>query len=157
MKMQADKNRSERSFVAGDWVYLKLQPYVQLSVSRRSNQKLSYKYFGPYLILQKVGVVAYKLQLPASSQIHPVVHVCQLKKALPPAVEVSPDDALNYLNSLSASVPVHASEPKLYKIGNGVTLMVQVSWSNMPQTWRTWENVNYLHQEFPEAMKLLCC
>ena len=61
MKMQADKNRTERSFTVGDWVYLKLQPYVQLSVARRSNQKLSYRYFGPYLILQKVGEVAYKI------------------------------------------------------------------------------------------------
>jgi hypothetical protein len=30
-------------------------------VARRSNHKLSYKYFGPYLIIQKVGEVAYKL------------------------------------------------------------------------------------------------
>lgn len=32
MKMQADKNRVERSFQVGDWVYVKLQPYVQQSV-----------------------------------------------------------------------------------------------------------------------------
>lgn len=29
MKEQADKKRSERYFNEGDWVYLKLQPYVQ--------------------------------------------------------------------------------------------------------------------------------
>jgi hypothetical protein len=73
----------------GDWVYLKLQPYTQMSVAPRSNQKLSYKYFGPYLIIQKVGAVAYKLQLPDHSKIHPVIHVSRLKKALPPSSEVS--------------------------------------------------------------------
>lgn len=81
MKHHADKNRQERTFQVGDWVYVKLQPHIQQSVTRRTNQKLSYKYFGPYLILQAVGKVAYKLQLPASSQIHPVLHVSQLKKS----------------------------------------------------------------------------
>jgi hypothetical protein len=28
MKHQADKNRQERTFQVGDWVYVKLQPYV---------------------------------------------------------------------------------------------------------------------------------
>ena len=28
MKRQADKHRSERSFAVGDWVFLKVQPYV---------------------------------------------------------------------------------------------------------------------------------
>jgi hypothetical protein len=84
MKMQADKNRVEHSFEVGDWVYVKLQPHIQQSVQHRFNHKLSYMYFGPYLVLQKIGQVAYKIQLSASSQIHPVIHVSQLKKALPP-------------------------------------------------------------------------
>lgn len=41
MKLQADKNWSERSFAPGDMVYMKLQQYVQASVATRSNKKLS--------------------------------------------------------------------------------------------------------------------
>lgn len=66
MKMQADKQRTERSFDVGNWVYVKLQLYVQSSVAARSNQKLSYRFFGPYKITEKIGLVAYKLQLPSS-------------------------------------------------------------------------------------------
>jgi hypothetical protein len=32
MEVQADKHRLERSFAVGNWVYLKLQPYVQSSL-----------------------------------------------------------------------------------------------------------------------------
>jgi hypothetical protein len=85
MKHQADKHRLEREFMV---------PYIQRSVANRASQKLSYKYFGPYLITQKVGKVAYKLQLPNHSRIHPVVHVSQLKKALPPTSQVSSDEFL---------------------------------------------------------------
>lgn len=34
MKSQANKKRTERSFAVGEWVWLKLQPYVQTSVAR---------------------------------------------------------------------------------------------------------------------------
>jgi hypothetical protein len=118
--------------------------YVQMSVARRSNQKLAYKYFGPFLITNKVGSVAYKLQLPASSSIHPVVHVSQLKKALPPNTEVQNDSELSCLSLISTPMPIHATQTKLCKKGNTVVPLVQVRWSNMPASWTTWENLNML-------------
>lgn len=77
--MQADKNHTERSFDVCSWVYVKLQPYVQTSVA---SQKLSFRFSGPYQIMDKIGSVAYKLKLPPSSSIHPFFHVSQLKGAV---------------------------------------------------------------------------
>jgi hypothetical protein len=88
MKKQEDKNRSERQLAVSDSVFLKLQPYVQTSLAPRSNQKLIFKFFGPFKILEKVGKVVYKLELPTSSSVHPVFHVSQLKQALTDKVEV---------------------------------------------------------------------
>jgi len=99
MQHQADKHRQERTFAVGDWVY------VQQSIQRRSNQKLRYKYFGPYLILQTVGKVAYKVQLPATSQIHLVLQVSQLKKALPPNASLSKDAEMQLLLTLDTLPP----------------------------------------------------
>ena len=82
MKKQADQKRSERSFAVGDLVFLKLQPYVQSSLAPRSHQKLAFRFFGPFRISDRVGSVAYRLELPAHASIHPVFHVSQLKKTV---------------------------------------------------------------------------
>ena len=79
MKLYADKKRQEITFQVGDSVLLKLQPYVQSSLVNRPFPKLAMKYFGPYKILEKIGAVAYRLELPDHTQIHPVFHVSQLK------------------------------------------------------------------------------
>lgn len=42
MKQQADKKRSDKQFSVGDFVYLKVQPYVQTSLAIRSSNKLSF-------------------------------------------------------------------------------------------------------------------
>ncbi|KAD3337228.1 hypothetical protein E3N88_32748 [Mikania micrantha] len=80
MKQYADAKRTERTFEKGDWVYLKLQPFVQTSLRRVKHTKIGPKYFGPFLILEKIGSCAYRLDLPTDAQMHPVFHVSLLKK-----------------------------------------------------------------------------
>lgn len=83
MKQQAYQHHSERSFEVGDWVFLRLQPYKQMSLKQsKKDNKLSPKYYGPYKVLQKIGTMAYKLELPASSQVHPFFHISCLKKVI---------------------------------------------------------------------------
>jgi hypothetical protein len=83
MKLRADRLRTDRQFQVGDMVLLKLQSYVQQSVISRPCPKLAFKFFGPYKIMERVGAMAYHLELPVLAQVHPVFHVSQLKPFIP--------------------------------------------------------------------------
>ncbi|KAL0366704.1 UNVERIFIED_CONTAM: hypothetical protein Sradi_3560500 [Sesamum radiatum] len=60
MKLFVDKHRSERKFEVRDYVFLKLQPYRQISIALRRKLKLSARYYGPYEVVQRIGKVAYR-------------------------------------------------------------------------------------------------
>ncbi|XP_041004062.1 uncharacterized protein LOC121249417 [Juglans microcarpa x Juglans regia] len=79
-KSYTEHQRRGLKFEVGDWVYLKVSPMKGVFRFGKKG-KLSLRYIGPYEILEKVGVVAYRLNLPVEFQgIHNVFHVSSFKK-----------------------------------------------------------------------------
>jgi hypothetical protein len=152
MKRQAGKHRSKRQFQIGDMVFLKLQPYIQTSVAARGNQKLAFKFFGPFKVLEKIGAVAYKLELPASATIHPVFHVSQLKAAPPSNQQVCP-----FLPDLSSvhHVPKKILQRRRKSDGQPPYTDVLVKWSDLPVELATWENLDDMKRCFPKSPALV--
>jgi hypothetical protein len=74
----ANRHRRHWTFKVGDRVMLSVK-HTPLVESLRGRAKLSGRFHGPYSIVEVISPVAYKLKLPASFRIHPVIHISFLK------------------------------------------------------------------------------
>ncbi|XP_006584410.1 uncharacterized protein LOC114420687 [Glycine soja] len=64
MKKHSDIKRKDEEFGIGHWVYVKLRPYRQISVtSVTHNNKLAKCFYNPSEIVERIGKVAYCLRL----------------------------------------------------------------------------------------------
>lgn len=132
MKTTANQKRREVEFQVGDLVLLKLHPYRQHSVFKRAHQKLASRFYGPFLVEQKLGSVAYRLCLPPEAKIHPVFHVSLLKKfvgtALPPATDLPPmsDEGIIQVD------PERIIDTRWFKHGNKFVEESLVQWKHLP-------------------------
>ena len=136
--MVANRKRSDRSFEINDYVFLKLQPYRQHSLVRRSSQKLAAKYYGPYRVVAKIRKVAYKLELPASTLIHPVFHVSQLKKHIGNHITQGTPPMIPKTATLQ---PRTVLDRRMVKLHNQAHTQVLILWEGLAPIEATWEDM----------------
>ncbi|GJZ10263.1 putative reverse transcriptase domain-containing protein [Tanacetum coccineum] len=81
-KSYADKRRKPLEFSVGDYVLLKVSPWKRM-VRFGKKGKLEPRFVGPFEIIEKVGLVAYRLDLPEElNGVHDTFHMSNLKKCL---------------------------------------------------------------------------
>ena len=146
MKVTADSKRRELVFEVGNLVFLKLQLYRQSSLSRRPCEKLSSRFNGPFRVVQRIGEVAYKLELPGGCKIHPVFHVSQLKKL------VGQEQVRATIpEQLTAELELCVQPEQLLAVRNAADQQLEtlIKWIGLPAFDATWENAALLNQHFP--------
>jgi hypothetical protein len=79
---QANRHREAATLTTDDYVWLSTEHYRLRAVGRGDiARKLGPKWVGPYRVAEVIGPAAVRLTLPDGVQIHPVIHVSQLKLA----------------------------------------------------------------------------
>jgi len=79
-KSYVDRQRRDLKFQVGDQVFIKFQP-IKGKVRFGQSGKLKPRFIGPFMILERVESVAYRLELPSElGQVHNVFHVSMLRK-----------------------------------------------------------------------------
>ncbi|PNY17392.1 Ty3/gypsy retrotransposon protein [Trifolium pratense] len=146
MKEYADLKRIPHQFKVGDWVFVKLRPYRQNSVLGRRFHKLSKRFYGPFKLVRAIGEVAFELELPDTSRIHPVFHVSQLKPcfdntvvplALPPET----------VDNQPCITPIAILDWRTNEENGQQEALVQ--WEGLFPEDATWENYQDLKNSYP--------
>ncbi|KAM0056098.1 putative chromatin remodeling & transcriptional activation CHROMO-DOMAIN family [Helianthus debilis subsp. tardiflorus] len=144
MASLANEHRLDKEFKVGDMVFLRLRDYRQHSVQFRAAKKLSKRFYGPFKIIERVGAVAYRLQLPPGSKIHPVFHVSLLREAFG-----NPEHIPLPIDPEQASSTVQPSHVLDYRWVNG-KLQILMAWAGQDVAEATWEWHADIRSRYPD-------
>ncbi|XP_061357783.1 uncharacterized protein LOC133302076 [Gastrolobium bilobum] len=136
MKAQADRKRKDHTFQTGDQVLLRLQPYRQFTVHRRSSHKLSLQFYGPLEVLERIEKVAYRLKLPEGSRVHPIFHVSLLRPFHHKIHLVTADPRSTPPMHVPATV---VAQRVIWRQGREIP-QVLIQWQGLPSKESTWED-----------------
>ena len=149
-KHYADKRRKELEFAVNDMVYLKMITFKgRVRISGR--RKLDPRYLGPSKVMERVGSVAYKLDVPSAMEaFHNVFHVSQLRKCLADQDVFIPEIPSDLGTNLSLETrPVRILD-RMEKATRKKTIqMVKVIWDCSGREETTWETEARMKAEFP--------
>nr|GEV98599.1 putative reverse transcriptase domain-containing protein [Tanacetum cinerariifolium] len=140
-KSYADKRCKPLEFEVGDRVLLRVSPWKGV-VRFGKKGKLASRYVGPFEILKRIGLVAYRLRLPEElKSVHDTFHVSNMKKCLAdtqlhmPLDEIKVDKTLRFVEE-----PVEIMDREIKKLKRRKISLVKVRWNSKRGHEFTWEH-----------------
>jgi hypothetical protein len=148
-KSYANRKRTPREFNTGDHVYLIVRPRKS-SLRMGACAKLTPQYFGPFEVLDRVGLVAYRLALPPIVKTHNVFHVSLLKKYVHDSNHIIDWFVIQVeLEGEFIPEPQCILDRKETSLRNRTIAQVKVQWKHFFPIEAMWEMENAMRQTYP--------
>ncbi|KAD3640202.1 hypothetical protein E3N88_29425 [Mikania micrantha] len=149
-KSYADKRRKPLEFQVGDMVLLKVSPCKGV-IRFGKKGKLAPRYVGPFKVLERIGKVAYKVDIPSElSNIHPTFHVSNLKKCLSDEnLHVPLDDIHIDASMRIIEKPVEIIDRHVKQFRRSRIPIVHVRWESKHGREFTWEREDQMKAKYP--------
>ncbi|GJU68455.1 hypothetical protein Tco_1254714 [Tanacetum coccineum] len=150
-KRYADNRRNLLEFSIGDKVLLKVSRWKGVKLFGKRS-KLSPRYVRPFGIVERFGLVAYRLRLPQEHVgIHDTFHVSNMKKCLAdinfhvPLEEIKIDDKLCFVKE-----PIEIMDHEVKKLKRSWIPIVKVHWNSRRGPEFTWEREDEMKRKYPQ-------
>ncbi|GJV03327.1 putative reverse transcriptase domain-containing protein [Tanacetum coccineum] len=149
-KSYVDLKHKSMEFQVGDKVMLKVSPWKGV-VRFGKRGKLNPRYVGPFKVLEKVGEVAYKLELPEElSRVHNTFHVSNLKKCHADEPLAVPLDGLHLDDKLHfVEEPLEIVGREVKRLKRSRIPLVKVRWNSKRGPEFTWEREDQFKKKYP--------
>ncbi|GJY61419.1 putative reverse transcriptase domain-containing protein [Tanacetum coccineum] len=139
-KSYANLKHKPMEFQVGDRVMLKVWPWKGV-VHFGKHGKLNPRYVGPFKVLEKVGAIAYKLELPQELiRVHNTFHVSKLKKCYADEPLAVPLDGLHIDDKIHfVEEPVEIMDREVKRLNQIHIPIIKVRWNSKRGPEFTWE------------------
>ena len=134
----------------GDHVSLKVSPTKGVRQFGIKG-KLSPYFVGPFKILKRIGVIAYRLALPPSlDKVHNIFHVFMLRKCMSDPDQIVELQPLQFESDLSyAEYPINILDVQERQLRNRTQTFLKSQWSRHAEREATWELQSEMRKHFP--------
>ena len=150
-KSYVNLKRKDIEYEVGDKVFLKVSPWKKILRFGRKG-KLSPRFIGPYDILERVELVAYRLELPLElAKLHDVFHVSMRRRYRSDTSHILPVQDIQVQEDLTIDEePKAILDREIRQLRNKLVPLVKVIWQHHGMEEVTWEPESTMRVQYPQ-------